>query len=195
MRVNEERSKKAIEYVNKNYSIKEFLVSKGLMSSDFEFGKIGCLEHEDKTFSMDVDIYNNRFKCHSCGASGNYVSMIVHYNEAILNKKSNYFKILDDIIKNDVVARAHLGFSTIFDEEKVEIKFGVRKFSKEPNLTYLMVSRKLKDFSVSEKLMAVNLAQKGMSPKEILNIISNGNKVLEDDKDIEMKEEFMNLFN
>lgn len=186
--INKERFEQASSYFNSKLNFMEILEDFGLLDGSITTAdgvNIICPFHDDKDPSLKVDTNRNVYKCFGCGANGggNAIKFIARYRTDVLGNKIAYSRVLENLLKNDMQARAELGFSTIFDsapsldELLVSPKPRKIKLKKESVTSFMDLSRYLiNNCSNEEKLKAVKLMQDGFDAESIFNLMFNKSK-------------------
>ena len=120
LKVQEDRVEEVLNYIQTNYKIEEILEKYNLMEGCKMSGNsllIKCPFHVDYDPSMSVNLSKNVYRCFSCGSSGNIVNFLVDYNNKVLDKKCNYFTVMNDLLLSDSKMKLRLGINSIFKKE------------------------------------------------------------------------------
>lgn len=183
--VNYDVVKIAIDYIQGTYKISDFLSKYNLLEGSKDSGSSSILIHcpfhgEDKTPSLSVNKDLNIFKCFSCGKGGKIPNFEFYYQSIVLGKKTSFYKVLDEFIKNDPLLQLKLeGRKLISKEtnldlrETLEMNLRSRFYTKPaPSVphTFLELSDKLKtDYpnNIDLYLKAIELMNMGLEPAEI----------------------------
>ena len=191
--VNQDVVKRCLDYMRdkQRYSIEQFLKDNNLLEGSTMQGEnvmIKCPFHEDADPSMSVNYEKNIYKCFSnCGHQGGYMNFVIDYNREILGRNTNFYKTLEDFLKEDVLMRSAVQAVTIYEKDKS--KLHVRNYKRfKPDLdlkssyprTYIELANKMRKdraITIDDKIMMVSLMQVSLTPadiyKEIYNIKDN----------------------
>ncbi|WP_283693243.1 CHC2 zinc finger domain-containing protein [Clostridium perfringens] len=182
----EEREKLAVEYIQKNYSLKEFLLSikaKGV-HENMSKGMIECVFHADADPSLSVDFDKNIFNCFAReDERGNYINFITLYRNKVLNDKTNYYLVLDELVRNDVALQSYIGANTIFIKKSFkDLTVGFSKkrtFERCEVKTYMQLSERLrKDKIGADKIIqTIGLIYNDYDPESILQMVNDNCKM------------------
>lgn len=162
-----------------NYSLVKFMKENNLLHNSKDIGRsilLECPFHIDYSPSMSVDKEKNIYKCFSCGSSGGYFKFIIEFNEKVKRQDTNYYSVLDNILKNDPDLQLKLGFNTIYKNinivesmEDRNRKFSSKTVDLSPN-NYIELANILKKDSTkgeSDYILMISLMQSGVDAKFI----------------------------
>lgn len=196
MRADKELVKKVIDYMNeqtdswlyaggKDVTIKEARFSFRRFAHEHNLLKeavfrlhdtvITCPFHEDASPSFSFNDEMHVYKCFSCERHGNYASFLTDYDTDVIGRMSGFYQKVNEILIDDLVMQAALGFSTIFVSDEISLKDGLKKFK--PNInkgtqyptTHLELSSMMiaRGCSVQEIKLFILLMQSGSEPADI----------------------------
>lgn len=175
---------KAVDYIQGHYKFEDVLEELNLLDSVEPEGYnrliMKCPFHGlDKTPSLKINTDLNAFNCFSCTAGGKIVHFYLQYKLKVLEEKTNYYQVIEWLLKKDPIMQLRIGATSIFKSErfdttgldKISLKRSI-SFSKklEAPVTFIELSRRLKQEypnSVLLYLNAISLMESGLNPKEI----------------------------
>lgn len=204
MRVSDEKVKAASKYFNDSLDFKTILEERNLLEGAQQTTSgylMKCPFHSDSTPSMRVDVTRNVYKCFAggCGSAGNSITFISDYDTKVMGMTRNYYQTLEFLLKSNAKARAHLGFSSIY-EEGIDLKSfkanGLRKFKVEEKVpkTFLQLSSYIKEHgSVQDRIDAIKLMQEGFDVDYIYKFLYKDNKTYQ--SIITSQNESLNILN
>lgn len=185
-KADEKRVKLVMDYITNNYKFEDTLKKYQLLDEAVPSKNnsilIPCPFHVDNTPSMSIDLGRNIYKCFSCQSSGNIISFESNYSTVVLGKKSNYFKMMDSLLKSDPVMQVQLGFSSIMVDSfidttglqnmnlKKSLNFKIKSYKP---VSFLELSKKMKSMKAStdEIIAAISLMESGLSPENIYDTL------------------------
>ena len=181
MQVNQNRKKEVIQYVNesKDYTFANFITEHNLGNNALYRASdvvIKCPFHEDEVPSCSMNDTMHAFMCFSCGRHGSYIEFLTMYSNEIEGINTNFYEKLNQLLREDEMMQLSLGYSTIYEESKFEIK-DRKPFRAKKGLnlttTYLeladeMLRRKCTKQQIS---LAISLMQKEFSVQEISSAV------------------------
>ena len=186
--VNDLAVKASLEYIrtDSKYTLDKFFKENDLLKGSVTQGnntKIPCPFHEDSDPSLSADLDKNIYKCFSCGRGGGYINFVLEYNKIVLGRELTFYKLLEEMLREDLAMRTTIGYTTIFRKAKVitrEEKF--KMFKPDMTLvengpqTYIELANRMKrrkDLKKDDIVLMISLMQQGISPTEIYNQIFN----------------------
>lgn len=200
MKVLKECCNAVCDYTRQNYSIVEFLKSKGLWN---ETGTIKCPFHPETNPSFRVNAENNVYHCFSCNSKGSYINLLYDYTTKVEERSISFYNCVQEVLNNDTVMQNTLGFTSIFkNEEEIasldEVVAGVYKPFRPiivTKKTYQIIFKQLT--SLEDKLELFSMIQKGHSVDYCWSVLID--KSIKDNKHsstdiVSMQDEFDKLF-
>lgn len=184
MQVNKELKRKVEDYVrNSNlYTFERFIaenrLDEGAINRGFDV-LIKCPFHEDdESPSCSVNDKIHAYNCFACNAKGSYIDFITRYEQK-RGIRTNYYQKVNDLLRNDAIMQAALGFRTIYVKEDVYAslqdyqKPKVIKGDFTPS-NYLELSTWMKKHNCTKEeiIFMVLQMQKGVSASEIYEGLS-----------------------
>lgn len=176
-----ERVKKCAEMIlsSGEYTLVKFATENNLLQNATDIGKsilLECPFHTDYSPSMSIDKDKNIYKCFSCGSSGGYFKFRIEYSEKVKRQSTNYYKVLEDILKSDQNLQLKLGFNTIYRNTDIATsmayknrKFNAKALDLTPNnyIELANILKKDKTKSEADYILMISLMQAGVEPKVI----------------------------
>lgn len=178
---------KCAEYItlSKDYSLEIVMTSYELLKDAKPQGEnwlITCPFHEDWSPSMSVNFRRDMYRCFSCGNEGGMFKFIVQYSNIVLGRKTNYYAVLEEMLKKDTAMQAFVKAKTIYKDSslitletfKMDV-FSSDNISEFPS-NYIELANMLKrdrKITINNKITMIALMQKQVSPEEIYRDIYN----------------------
>lgn len=187
MQVNKKRKKKVLEYIraSNDYSFEKFINEHKLgrnalyRASDVV---IECPFHEDLAPSCSMNDSIGAFQCFSCGRHGSYIDFLVMYANEIEGIHTNFYQMLNSLLRDDRIMQSSLGFSTIYENgsvkllgkrEKVQLRDGVSHIG-----TFVELADEIKKRKLTEKeiRLFISLMQQDFTVEEVSRIMLGGDR-------------------
>lgn len=177
----------AIDYIQGTYKfedvLKELNLSEGAESEGYNKLIMPCPFHgQDNTPSLKIDIGLNKFNCLSCGAGGRIVHFYLWHKLKVRNEKTNYYLVVDELLKKDPIMQLRVGAKTIMKNERFDTT-GLDKISLKRSIsfkrempspeTFINLSRRLRQEYPNNTqlyLVAIGLMESGLKPNEIYDL-------------------------
>lgn len=170
----------------KQYSFDTFCKENNLLKgTDVDRGSytmISCPFHSDSTPSCKIDNSRWRFRCFSCGLSGDYVEFVRHYYNYALGFSMTRTQLMEKILKEDLSLQLELGFSSIYTgssqitveqiPEAIKLKFTRLPYTP---TTFSELASYMQKHKCSKQqiLFAISLMQSGSAPADIYREVFN----------------------
>lgn len=117
-----------------------------------------CPFHYDKTPSFSFSDSKGICNCFSCNFGGTYLDFILQYENVVNGRDISYYSLVNEILSNDPIMQAELGFSTIYTSHNIFKGEIVYKPFQPKNLkekyvpsSYLELAKKLKKDKVPKE--------------------------------------------
>lgn len=194
--VNKEAVAKCIEYIENNYTFKDYLVKNGIYNNPVTQGAdtlITCPWHTDAYPSLSIsEDGKKKFKCFSCNRAGNFIQFMLAYNNEILGTHYTVYTLVEHILRNNASMQLATGLTTIYEnifarskevainKPKIKLNIDVNDSLSYINLAKKMVKMKC---STEQAVQMITFMQAGLSPKEIYDEIFNPSPVEQQKKE------------
>ncbi|MNM46034.1 DNA primase [compost metagenome] len=200
-KIDETILKTAVEYIQENYHIEEYLkefnMLDGAVAGGIDTVIVICVFHgNDSHPSLRVDKKRNLYKCFACKndpknpSGGNLPSFIAKYKRVVKEENVTYFTVIDELLRNDPVMQLKVGAKSIFVEgsittqeiAKSNLKKSVSfKLKDSRPKTYLELSRKIRTSCKGDEnviLTSIHLMESGMEPEKIYDMLFEDGKII-----------------
>lgn len=192
--VNKEHVKIVKEYLKSEncgraYTFTDFFVRNGYVKKESDLQHRGnnifthCPFHTDKTPSFSFSDEKKICKCFSCNFGGTFFDFLLKYENTVNGRSVSYYGLLNELLENDPIMQAELGFSTVFVMHNIykgEISykpFRPRNLKKEylPQ-RYLELAKKIKKDGFPEEIIFkfILLMQMEVPPEDIYTELYHG---------------------
>ena len=198
--VDMERAKLVAEYITNSakYTLETFLKEKHLMDDANVQGDnilITCPWHIDYSPSMSVNLIKNMYKCFSCGDNGGYFKFILTYKKVVQGTVMNYYKLLEEFLKDDQDMQLAVGFATIYKSDNLtsilevqrrQFKASAVSYMPENYIELANILKKDKTKSVTDYIFMISLMQKDIAVKDIYNAIYTGTSANDKNNELDL---------